>query len=293
MSEQEPRSLEPTIPQEVLPYTPEDIQHWQQRAGDYRHFLTTLSSHERQELFASERPLSEDVIVRGVGDERYMQALFLGEKPMVNISTDTPYSLSLREKLAQYDLEVHHGFIVDRNQLDTLIRSKQKFFERYHITSTDEALERMGETHSQEQEALMGVMLGYPQSAAEDYEAMYPIPQVMRHIIDFPEIDTADKRLLQHTFELGLLLPEEESPFPDVTVHESEIIPLVERYGPAVGLQTQDIKDICDKLPVYLNAQGANVHGITWLDFKPSQESIHKQARLKAAFETSGILDIQ
>lgn len=58
-----------------------------------------------------------------------------------------------------------------------------------------------------------------------------------------------------------------------------------------LGIEDGDLSSVSQELRAWLGGKGFNAYGVYWFDLHNSPESQARQARLKAAFEESGILE--
>lgn len=64
-------------------------------------------------------------------------------------------------------------------------------------------------------------------------------------------------------------------------------------YGNSAGITTEELPRLWEELHLQRTQHTVNIYGVIWNDFGSSRESRRYQERLKAAFELSGILDVE
>lgn len=158
-------------------------------------------------------------------------------------------------------------------------------FTIFETTDPDVVIHKIAEQYTLAHDRALGLILGYPLPEIVGYEKArkQKISSVMEKLYNALPEDSPDKEILLNGYFDRKANPQ--------TVIDCFVKQTMQRQV-ELQLQQTDLAALVEELRYQLNAKPINVYGVTWIEYAHSQESEHKQSRLKTAFETSGILDV-
>lgn len=162
-----------------------DLARWKKEVKNFRKF-----SHD-VELSSFSFTADKDEDVSGLA------AMFLGEKPacFANSTALIKYDKLKKFGFRKYDRFVYHPDLFKNLQLPPQLGN-------YRNYSADQLIRLASDISFEHHDLLTGIILGFPLSAAEDFEKVesFKTRHLLVQLYDHPEITVADKALLEQYF---------------------------------------------------------------------------------------------
>lgn len=256
----------PHLENKSFSYGEEDSEKWREGAA---HFSEFWQQALNQHLDVNFTPHAKACL----------QAMFLGEKPATLISSEI--SQQSKDLLHAYGLQVEGVYVYDPGQVGAVIQKNAKELGKFGGTA-EQVVKSLSSVDLNREGVARGLILGYPKESAIAYEAQQD-PKAEQVLHQLYELLTGeDKAYLEAQY------------FTKIT-DKAGLLDFVTRqlmlHHDALGIGSDAIPAILRKVESSARAKVLNVYGVTWVDYGLSEESSQKQARLKKAFEQSGIIE--
>lgn len=244
----------------------DQIRKWQARAKNFKDYWQTVKNTGQANY-----PQHE------VGS---IQAMFLGEKPAV---FETKLARDSKEILAQKGLKFAGDYVYDPELVQEVIEKYADEFQRYGFSSSEEVMNALAAANPRDLSTIRGLVLGFPESAVRDYAftESLRIDNVAERLYNLLQDSPIDKSFLELNY-----FAERSG--------KTELLPFFEqqlkKYQQELNLNDSEIAQTLDELQWIINGRGVNIHGVYWVEYRESVDSVALQNRLKQAFEQSGIL---
>ncbi len=270
------------VPNQPL-FTEADVARWKDGTEKFREFWKKIPEQAMGRPFPPHEKNPYKAFDKyQIGE---VQALFLGEKPACYGNGLVQNYSSMLQNYGYVVRQDKKGncYAFDQDQLATLMVKQPNFFHAYKAKSVEDVMHLLAQAEPSQQDALRGIVLGYPYESVEQF--LDPVYQ-QRYAIYLQ----VEQFLLHHPEEEHVLIAGAEGPeYP----HLSKILTEKARqYQSPIGLNAEQIAVLEKFDSLIQNRNGITIYGVTWAETRSSGESQNKQARLKAAFEMSGILEV-
>jgi hypothetical protein len=249
--------------QGVLALKQDDIATWKRGAESFRRFMASLqiekSTHE---------------------DFESIQSMFLGERATTFGDTT---ALALAEHLEPFGFQCI-GYYVFRSEVVTRIVQEHSQEFSGLPTQPEFLMHALHVAGMEKYHIPRGLLLGYPLSVCKEHvDALnLRINAVANELLNILGKGNADYDYLVESF-----FSNREDPDKILRFFEEKMGMHYQR----LGISKQDIPALLKELQYLLNSRGAEgVHGQGWIEYSTSEEGELRKARIRAAFEQSGIL---
>ena len=255
-------------------YNAEDMERWRHAATAFGEFLTIVDHRAK----SGEYP-DEEIFL--------LQFLFLGEKPAI---LDNNLSRQFQPELEALGFRFAGDYVYDPVQVQHMMEQEQyaDTFRGLDISSPENLMEAISELPFGEADAARGLLLGFPSTSTEMYlERNAKLKLADDTVMKLtPLLDERGKKYLAWNFE-----PEQQWGGEDLLAFvRSKLAQHLEDLGMTVA----DFDERTRAFEFLIRRDASfDVEGFQWLDYRHSEESQNKQARLEAALDESGIRAIR
>lgn len=294
------RGKGPQQPEQEAAFVPteKDIKQWRAGAESFQRFWQSVSKEDKQAFFYSpDEALEDPEDAKGE-----VQALFLGEKPAVwlpRIPTPTLQASFHAEGLKAQGEIVYHQVLVER-----VMHEYPKEFPSDVFQTADQVIkyiQTQGEAVNQgakPDNVRLGLVFGYPAESVRDFEKMQKLRiwNVIDSLDDTHALSLEEQKSIDEAFYIPDEFRSHALKEHDVAQMQQIIGEAIKRNAHSIGLAEKDMSSLMEELEEALRIErqrkGVDVYGVGWRDIHDNPDSREKQARLKCAFETSGILQV-
>lgn len=210
-----------------------------------------------------------------------IQAMFLGEKPaafQIKLATET------RSELEKRRFRFIGGYVYKPELVEQVLRDYPDEFQRYGFSSSEGVMNALANSEPKELNLIRGLVLGFPLSAARDFEyaSSLKINDMAKRLFELLEDDSVNQAFLARNFF-------------DKRSQNTALVPFFEeqliRFQQQLNITDVEIPQLINEVEYLIKGKSVNIHGVYWIEYEESVESIIKQERLRQAFEESGILN--
>lgn len=205
--------------------------------------------------------------------------LFIGEKAAVLWDHDT---LPFPEEALSYGFRRAGKILYDpASAMETIARHPDVFNGAPHDLQV--LMEGLSDGRDERRDERLGLLLGFPKTSVLQFAR-----RETRYTWAWSEL--LDTLQAEHPGELAHMSALTELNDPDaVCAWYARLLAL---YRRKIGIGDEDMPLVLSEVRMLMDARSVDIHGMTWVDPEPNEESDQRQRDLRIAYRESGLADI-